>query len=444
MSEQAQREPLRPLDRLKLLIYALPAAPLAAMGLPLVVFLPPFYTEVVGLELATVGLIFMVARFWDLFTDPLAGIIQDRTRLRFGRRRFWMLVAAPLMSIAGVFLFFPPEGAGALWLLASLFALYVGFTLVSVAHLSWGAELALHAQDRSRVQGWREFAVVAGMLLVLIVPALVNALDLGGFGAEVQIMGLVIIVGVPFTALFAIFLLPEPQQLTRSASLSLRQIFRLFLSNKSLLIILFVELFVGFGTGVLGSLFRFYFVSVVDLGQYADRVLLAYFGTGLLAVPLWMLLSYRIGKRNALLIGLAYAALANLAILLIPTGAFVLALSMMVLVGAVYGASPFLLRALIADVARAEEKRSDAAIAGAYFGLLLMVAKIGLALSVGVTYSIISHAGFDVELRADNSDLAKNVLTFCFVGLPFLAYSLAGLVLLRYPNDEVTENILIE
>ena len=51
--------------------YAGLAVPLAALGLPLVVYLPPFYACPVGLGVCTVGIIFMIARFWDIFTDPI-------------------------------------------------------------------------------------------------------------------------------------------------------------------------------------------------------------------------------------------------------------------------------------------------------------------------------------------------------------------------------------
>ena len=52
--------------------------PLAAISLPLYVYLPTFYAETLGLGLATVGLILLIARIWDLLTDPLVGVLSDR------------------------------------------------------------------------------------------------------------------------------------------------------------------------------------------------------------------------------------------------------------------------------------------------------------------------------------------------------------------------------
>ncbi|MFA7639457.1 MAG: MFS transporter, partial [Parvibaculum sp.] len=67
----------QPLSRWTLFAFALPAAPVAAMGLPLAVHLPPFYAGTMGLGLTLVGTIFMFARLWDMITDPVLGIVSD-------------------------------------------------------------------------------------------------------------------------------------------------------------------------------------------------------------------------------------------------------------------------------------------------------------------------------------------------------------------------------
>ena len=53
--------------------------PMAAMGMPIAVYLPPFYSDGLGLSLLTVGTVFTIARIWDVITDPLMGLIVDRS-----------------------------------------------------------------------------------------------------------------------------------------------------------------------------------------------------------------------------------------------------------------------------------------------------------------------------------------------------------------------------
>ena len=63
---------------------------MAAMGMPIAVYLPRFYTEGMGLSLVTVGLIFTIARIWDVVTDPIMGMVIDRYDTRWGRRKHWI------------------------------------------------------------------------------------------------------------------------------------------------------------------------------------------------------------------------------------------------------------------------------------------------------------------------------------------------------------------
>ena len=100
------------ISNLKLAAYSAPALPIAALATPLAIYAPPFYAGDMGLGLATVGAIFMAARFWDLFTDPLMGVISDRFPSRWGRRRHWMVLSVPVLMAAAVLVMFPNLFAG--------------------------------------------------------------------------------------------------------------------------------------------------------------------------------------------------------------------------------------------------------------------------------------------------------------------------------------------
>ena len=82
------RDPER-LSRAVLLAYGLPGLPLAALLLPLYVTLPAFYAVDLGLGFATVGAVLLLARLWDVVTDPGSGALSDRLSTPFGRRRPW-------------------------------------------------------------------------------------------------------------------------------------------------------------------------------------------------------------------------------------------------------------------------------------------------------------------------------------------------------------------
>src|SRR5262249_1318668 len=84
----------------RLAAFAAPAAPLNAMTLPSVIFLPPHFATYVGVPFEIVSLLFGSVRMLDIVIDPGIGNFQDRTHVPLGRRKFWMLVGCPFIMAA--------------------------------------------------------------------------------------------------------------------------------------------------------------------------------------------------------------------------------------------------------------------------------------------------------------------------------------------------------
>ena len=80
-----------PLTRRALFAFGFVSVPLATGGLPLVLYLTPYYAAVSGMSLATIGLILSLTRLADVFIDPLIGAASDRTPPRYGRRGLWLV-----------------------------------------------------------------------------------------------------------------------------------------------------------------------------------------------------------------------------------------------------------------------------------------------------------------------------------------------------------------
>ena len=89
--------------------YALPAGALAVVGIPVYVYLPKFYTDVVGVDVATLGYILFSVRVYDAVTDPAMGYLSDLTRSVFGRRRPYIALGSFLVAAMMFMLFNPPE-----------------------------------------------------------------------------------------------------------------------------------------------------------------------------------------------------------------------------------------------------------------------------------------------------------------------------------------------
>lgn len=426
------------LPRRDLFLYAIPAAPLSALGLPLIVFLPPYYNSEYGLSLELVGLIFLIGRIWDIITDPVVGAMQDATQTPFGRRRLWMLIGVPVTLFGAWWVFFAPFGTSPAVALGGLLTLYTGYTFVLNAHISFGAELKNDYAERTRIQGWREIFNVSGLLAVLAAPAALAALGNGGPRATIELMGLVILVGLPIAVLITVFSLKEPTAAARGGDFSPKAAYRLLKENALLRRLLATDVFLGLAPGVTGALFVFFTSVAVGLPELSNVLLLVYFLAGLCGVPIWMQLSYRIGKSRTLAAASLYNALAIAVIGFLPRGEASIAFVFMTLAGLAYGASLFLLRALVADLAEADATAKEERRTGLFFGLFTLSHKIGLALSVGIAYPILGWFGFDQALGADNTNLAMTGLVVVFCGLPCLFYGAAAFLMHGYRAPEMT------
>jgi GPH family glycoside/pentoside/hexuronide:cation symporter len=95
----------------KKIAYAAPAYALAVVGIPIYVYLPKFYTDVVGVNVVLMGYILLSVRIFDAITDPAIGYISDRIKTPFGRRRPFIAGGSLFVSLSMYFLFNPPEAS---------------------------------------------------------------------------------------------------------------------------------------------------------------------------------------------------------------------------------------------------------------------------------------------------------------------------------------------
>ncbi len=418
------------LPRLTLAGIAAPALPIAGLGLPIVVYLPPFFANTIGISLTTVGIIFMLARFWDVFTDVIFGVVADRTRPPLGRRKFWIAVSAPILMVSVWLIFNPPDGVGPLYLSLWLGVLYVGWTMATISVISWSAELSNDYDERTRVQAWYMGFLMIGLIVVLIIPAVIEQLAGGDARAKMRGIALFIVILLPLCFGFALWKVPEKpvrEDTSEDWGKALRNMWR----SKPLLLILLCDLVIGLASGIAGSLYLFVAQDALGLGKTASLLLLFYFFTGCLAVPLWAWAAKRLEKHRALAGASVYAGLTALLFLAVPGGATIFMLAVTVLNGITYASARFLLKAMMADVTDVDRLESGRMQSGVYFALLTMTEKIGLALAVGIAYPILAAIGF--EAGAANSESAKQGLVMLFALSPAILHMLAAVALWRFP-----------
>ncbi len=128
-----------------------------------------FYTDTFGISAAAAGTIMLIARFWDMVSDPLMGIIADRTTTRWGKFRPYLLWMALPYSVLAVLTFTTPDlgttgkviYAGTTYLL-----LMTVFTAINLPYSSLGAVMTSDSYERAGLNSYRFIFAFVGQFIV--------------------------------------------------------------------------------------------------------------------------------------------------------------------------------------------------------------------------------------------------------------------------------------
>lgn len=433
------------LSKWQLIAYGQLVMPLAVIGLPVAVYIPPFYSSTLGLDLAAVGFILMLARISDVVTDPLIGRLSDHTRTRWGRRRPWVAVGVPVMVVSALMLFVPQGEVSNLYLLVWIAAIYLGYTLVTIPYGAWGAELSGDYHERNRITGSREIFLLVGLLIAISAPIIGaywsgTPADEGAAGrSAVGVLGWLTAIMLPICALIAFSSVPEPA-LYETSSIPFMRGLRIAMKNGPFRIILLTSIFGALAGSINIGVVIFFFEHVADIGQAGTVLIFVLFTAGVVGSPFWVWLGGRMGKHKAIAVAgvasMIVFALVPVVIYVIKPVAPELVLPCLVLInivqGLALGAAPILGPSIMADVVDLDTLKSGEQRAAFMFAFLGMVRKIFEALGVGIALPILAWAGFNAQSQ-ENSPEALFALLAMYCLVPLVLWSISIAIILRYP-----------
>lgn len=439
--------------------------PLAVIGYPLAIWIPAHYSGSLGIDLATVGIILMLARLTDVVTDPVIGELSDRWRTRFGRRRPWLVLGAPVMMF-GVYKLFVPQGdVGMFYFLGFLTLFFLGSTMIALPHRAWGAELSPDYHQRSRVTAAREFYVLTGLLAAATVPMVVEILADGGgsvgsvlsiiwkdavgaftgdlmdkqvvdratlTGPVLMWLAFTIITVLPICVVIVLAFVKEPPPRAQDV-VPIREGIKYLWRNGPMRRVLIIALMVIFGESFRNAVSLFFIRDIVGVPTIGAAYFF-YFVAGLGAIPFWLWLGRKIGKHLAFMGTLILVSLVSAANLLLSYGDYLPFFLLFIIKGFCFGGLQFLPIAMLADVVDVDTARSGGRRAGTYFAILGLTEKIAVAFGTGFSLILVGTLGFDaaggVDASTDAGVLALRLVYCCG---PIFFYSIAMFFIWGYP-----------
>ncbi|NBD34756.1 MAG: MFS transporter [Chloroflexi bacterium] len=376
------------------------------------IFYAIFLTDVVGLEprLASIAAFFGIV--WDAINDPVVGVLSDKVKSRWGRRRPFLLFFAAPYGLAFMMLWWAPpwEHQGLLMLYVMIaYALSDTFqTLVIVPFYALTPEMTTNYDERTSLASYRMFFnLLASILTAVAAPMVIDATMAAG-GTQQQgyllaatLLGLSSI--LPYLLIFAT--VRERTRVETVEIASFRETMRIAWRNIPFryATMIYMLNWVTFDLiGVVLPYFLIYWVgggdlmvAVPGLGVPLESgVLGVMLITATCVLPLWTWLAHRLSKRIAYMIAIGFWAVLLLMIPFVPPQNFTLILIFSALIGISVSAGHVLPDAIFPDVVDWDELRTGKRYEGVYYGAKNLIRKMTTAFAIFLTLQALGWLGY--------------------------------------------------
>ena len=405
-----------PLRRSTVLLYGLPGFATALPAIPVYILLPELYATQTALGVATIGLVFMVARLFDVVTDPLVGWMLDRFETPWGRRKPWIALGGVICTPALMLVVSPGPDTGVPTLLAGLFLLYFGWTVFQIPYYAWASEMTSDHYQRTRLTVSREGMVLAGILAASALPVGLAYAGVVEQNRFLVIAGVTAAVGATAVAALLWFV-PKETHVLRAPSRAGRGLWHALRSNGLFRRLAGAWAINGLANGFAVVHFPFFVTHVLQANDIEKAWLLfIYIGSGIAALPLWLHASRRIGKVPCWLFALVGSCAVFVWVPFLSVHEIALFGVVCVLTGVALGADMALPPSALADVADWDRLRFDVDRTSSLFAIWTMGSKVSLAAAAGIGLSSAAWLGF--EAKGDNDAVALLAVAVLYAGVP--------------------------
>ena len=378
-------------------------------------YLPFFYSNVFGLSLVDAGVLVLVTRIWDAVSDPMMGIVADRTQTRWGKYRPYLLWVAPVFSIAGILLFTTPDWSYGAKLIYAYVTYILMMTIYTAINVPYGAMLGVmtdDSQEKTVFSSFRMFFAYGGSFVALAAwEPLVNFFKVGGGSTSLAWQHAMMVIAAACFVLFLLTFALTRERLKTVSTVSIGKDFRSLLSNRPWWLLIGAALCFNLFCTVRGATVAYYFSDVIGF----DRVLklsivncqlsiLFYAGlflsvgevANMVGVACTVPLARRLGKKSLFITVNAVLVVLSIAFFFIPVSpaGFWLMLLFQVLISILTGMMSPLVWSMYADVSDYAELRYKTASTGLIFSSSSMAQKFGGAIGGAAVLWLLSACGY--------------------------------------------------
>jgi len=355
-----------------------------------------FLTDVAHLRPDLAGWAIAIGKIWDSFNDPIIGLISDRIRTRWGRRRVFLLFGAiPLGLTFALMWVVPPFGpAGLVAYYAITFILFdTTFTLIHVAYNSLTPELTPKYDERSSLNGFRMVYSISGTL-----GAIIFATVLGWYVANARTLYAIIGVVLGLISIippFIVYRITAGRERTSDDQpLPWRQALKYTLSNRPFWMIMGLYLLSWTTASILAANLIYFANYHLKAPDQANYFVLVAQGSAILFIPLSVWLSKRLDKRRAFILGMLSWIVVLLGLSTVGSDQIVLAYILAALAGAGIATAYVVPWSMIPDIIELDELKTGQRREGSFYAFASFFQKLATGVAIWVMGQMLNRAGY--------------------------------------------------
>lgn len=410
-------------------------------------YLPFFYSNIFGLTLDQVALLLIVTRVWDAVSDPLMGIIADRTRTRWGKYRPYLLFMAVPFAVCGVLLFTTPDWGGQAKLVYAYCSYILMMTVYTAINVPYGAMLGVmtdRSAEKTAFSSYRMFFAYIGSFIVLFLWEPLTEWFGRSMTLQSSWQASMTVVAVICILLFLLtFALTRERVCTRASESVLKDMKSLF-RNAPFWILVCAALCSNLFMTLRGSTVAYFFKDYIPAGShlvFGGISILFYAGlflsigevSNMAGVACAAPLSGRIGKKNTFFYSMLILAVLSVSFFFIPVSpaGFILMVLLQILISVLTGVISPLLWSMYADVADYSEHRYGSASVGLIFSSSSMAQKFGGAFGGAMVMWLLAAFGYQTAEGSVQTAEALRGLNLLMSIIP-ACIALVAMILIRF------------
>ncbi len=383
-------------------------------------YLPFFYSNIFGLSLVDAGILVLVTRIWDAVSDPMMGVISDRTNTKWGKYRPYLLWVAPFFSICGILLFTTPDlnyGGKLIWAYVTYILMMTVYTGINVPY---GAMLGVMTDDTNEktvFSSFRMFFAYGGSFISLFLwEPLTNLM--GGYNTSEGWFWAMVLIAAACFVMFILCFFMTKEHLKTVSTVSVGSDFKALLSNKPWWLLIGAALCFNLFNTVRGATVAYFFQDIIgaDVNLVFFGLVFAFYAglflgigevSNMVGVASCVAISGRLGKKTTFI--LVNASLVVLSVLFYfipctPTGYWMM-LVFQILISILTGIMSPLVWSMYADVSDYAELKFQTASTGLIFSSSSMAQKFGGAIGGAAVLWLLDGFGY----ITDATQLAQGV-----------------------------------